>query len=250
VGGRHRILLLLLAACGPPAPPAGEPVGGPPPPPPEAADAGAACVPGDEPRLTIVTGALPAGCEGGEYFIDGVASGRYPVTCAPAPAGTHNVRVSSHGDCAGMGDCDLTFEPGRETVHDLRNGCPERVATAPAPEADCATRYQRGFRVDLGRGVEELRAVANPHWGTATSLNSYGNPCATLGASWHAATGSYSSDFLTRLRGNPDPDLRDALARCPVTYRNLDTVCAPCVAGSQHCPCARRDVSDWLFCTR
>src|SRR5688572_5365502 len=119
----------VIAACGPPAPPAGEPTGGPPPPPPAETDAGTACVPGDQPRLTIVTGELPAGCDGGEYFIDGVASGRYPVSCAPAPDGEHNVRVTSQGDCAGMGDCDLTFVAGRETVYDVRAGCPEQVAT-------------------------------------------------------------------------------------------------------------------------
>ncbi len=212
--------------------------------------AAAACDPGDQPRLTIVTGTLPAGCPGGEYYIDGVARGRYPVTCAPVPPGTHNVRVTSAGDCAGMGDCDLVFEPGRVTVRDLLAGCPASAATAPAPAADCATDYRVGFRVDLGRGIEELRIIANPHWATGRSLNSYGNPCADLGAGWRVAMGSYSTDFLVRLRSAAGTDLGAALARCPITYRNLDTVCAPCAHGSQHCPCARRDISDWLFCTR
>jgi len=252
-------LLVTAAACGPATPKAGEPqpggvTGGA-----GTASAGsqttahaagapATCVPGPAPRLTIVTGPLPDGCAGGNYFIDGEAGGAYPVSCAAAPAGRHVVEVASAGDCAGMGECELELVAGHETTWDLRAGCPAKQA---APASACEKRYRRGFQVDLGRGVEELRATPNPHWKDGVTLDAYGEPCsAAFGEGWRVAIGSYSDTYLTRLRALPDPDLQQALADCPVTYRNLDTVCAPCTYGSTHCPCARRDVSDWLFCTR
>jgi hypothetical protein len=74
---------------------------------------------GGPPCLTIVTGALPDGCAGGEYSIDGEMRGRYPVTCAPVPAGEHVVGLRSASDCAGYLDCRMTFANG-ETILDVR----------------------------------------------------------------------------------------------------------------------------------
>jgi hypothetical protein len=206
-----------------------------------------------EPRLSIVTGPLPAGCPGGEYRVDGIVRGSYPVSCTAVPAGTHAIEVVSERDCAGMGRCELLFEPGRDTVYDLRQGCPTNESEAPDPASsteDCDVRYRRGFRVDLGRGVEELRIIPNPHWASNSSLDSYRNPCDALGGGWRIAIGSFGDSFLSKLQATRHPELRATLGRCPITYRNVDTVCAPCAYGSTNCPCARRDVSDWLFCTR
>jgi hypothetical protein len=72
-------------------------------------------------RLTILTGALPAGCSGGEFTIDGVPLGKYPVSCAQVPAGLHTVGILSANDCAGYLTCKLDLATGRETVLDLRN---------------------------------------------------------------------------------------------------------------------------------
>ena len=72
-------------------------------------------------RLTIVTGPLPAGCEGGVFTIDGEVRGRYPVACTEVPAGLHDVGIQSANDCAGYMKCRLELVADRETVLDLRN---------------------------------------------------------------------------------------------------------------------------------
>jgi hypothetical protein len=99
-------LALPAAGCGPrpAAQPAADPV---------------ACDPA-APTLTIVTGPLGAGCDGGAFYVDGQMLGLYPVRCAPVPAGAHVVEYRSAGDCAGNGRCDATFVAGQETVLDLR----------------------------------------------------------------------------------------------------------------------------------
>lgn len=88
-----------------------------------AAAPASACDPAT-PTLTIITGPLPAGCDGGVFMIDGVVSGTYPVSCAVAPAGTHTIGSRSATDCAGMGSCKVDLVAGLETVLDLRTaGC-------------------------------------------------------------------------------------------------------------------------------
>lgn len=196
------------------------------------------------PCLTITTGELPHGCSGGHYTIDGEVRGEYPVECASAPAGRHVVGITSDGDCAGMGDCELAFAPARETVYDVRIGCETAAADSPCPE-----RLGRGFLADLGHGPEPLKAIRNPHWNSNTALADYGNPCSALGE-WRVAAASYSAQFAEVLRRSGNRELIAVLDRCPVSYRHVDTTCPPCPEGTDtDCTCTSRDVSDWIFCT-
>jgi len=108
-----RALALLLAACGAHSPPDV--------PHNTAAPTQAACPRDGTARLTIVTGALPAGCSGGVFTIDGVERGRYPVSCAVVPAGRHVVGVTSANDCAGYMQCKLELVVDEETTFNLRS---------------------------------------------------------------------------------------------------------------------------------
>ena len=74
--------------------------------------------------------------------------------------------------------------------------------------------------------------------------------CRGLGEGWRVAVGSFSAAFLAEMKASDSKELKSALGVCPVTFHRIDTVCAPCVAGSQHCPCADRDISDWIFCEK
>lgn len=71
-------------------------------------------------RLTIVTGRLPDGCTGGQFTVDGVVFGEYPVACAQVPTGRHVIGVESAGDCAGYMRCKLDLVVDTERVFDLR----------------------------------------------------------------------------------------------------------------------------------
>jgi len=56
-----------------------------------------------------------AACSGGQFFVDGVANGTYPINRHPVPPGRHRIHIASAGDCGGYGDLELEFSPGRET---------------------------------------------------------------------------------------------------------------------------------------
>ena len=110
-----RAIAILLAACGvQSAPEVPHNTAAP-------AAAASSCPRDGNARLTIVTGALPAGCSGGVFTIDGEHRGQYPVSCAPVPAGRHVVGVTSANDCAGYMRCKLEFFVDQETTLDLRS---------------------------------------------------------------------------------------------------------------------------------
>ncbi|HEY5923757.1 MAG TPA: hypothetical protein VIV11_18875 [Kofleriaceae bacterium] len=112
---RVAVVLGALAGCaaaGSPEPPRNTATASPPP--------ASACPRDGTSRLTIVTGALPAGCSGGSFTVDGEMFGEYPVACAKVPAGLHTVGVASANDCAGYMKCKLELAVG-ETVLDLRS---------------------------------------------------------------------------------------------------------------------------------
>ena len=141
-----------------------------------------------------------------------------------------------------------------------------KPAPAPArkkaqPAFRCDTTYRRPFTVTRGGAKVQLRllklappaggaaAAQRPMTGTAV-FDAPSRMCRDLGPGWRVAVGSFGASFLKELRASDAPDLKAALAACPVTYQRVDTVCAPCVASSQRCPCADRDISDWIFCEK
>jgi len=126
------------------------------------------------------------------------------------------------------------------------------------PKCDDKT-YARPFTVTRGAGKVQLRILKYttprpPAPGLGPVAQDVFNPafelCRGLGPGWQVAPGSFGAAFLKELQASDSPDLKAALAACPVTYRNVDRVCAPCVAGNQNCPCADRDISDWIFCEK
>ncbi|MCC6876369.1 MAG: hypothetical protein IT378_18835 [Sandaracinaceae bacterium] len=70
------------------------------------------------PRLTIRF-TPRAGCEGGDFMVDGVMQGRFPVREHSVPAGRHTIGIRSANDCAGYGDLELELGPGEEEIIDL-----------------------------------------------------------------------------------------------------------------------------------
>lgn len=143
------------------------------------------------------------------------------------------------------------------------------VAGKPAPAqpkkkapaaSKCDKTYARPFTVTRGAGKVQLRVVKYPTTPKAPAPGLGPVPqeafdpafqlCRDLGPGWKVAPGSFGAAFLTELQASDSPDLKAALAACPITYRRVDTVCAPCVAGNQNCPCADRDISDWIFCQK
>jgi hypothetical protein len=134
-----------------------------------------------------------------------------------------------------------------------------RKAVGGAARTDagaCARRYAGDFVVTMNGAPHRLRVVKYPEPSgppprAPVPQETFEPPfqaCRALGAGWQVAPGSFGHAFLDELKKGAPKPLADALAACPVTYRNVDTVCAPCVAGSTHCPCAARDISDWIFC--
>ena len=130
----------------------------------------------------------------------------------------------------------------------------------PAPATKCDKIYARPFIVTRGGGKVQMRLLRMP-----PPRNPAGKPlpptdagvleipfqlCRGLGPGWRVAVGSFGAAFLDEMKASDAEDLKKALAACPVTFRRVDTTCAPCVAGSQHCPCANRDISDWIFCEK
>jgi len=111
-----RAFVLALAACGAQSAPEVPRNTTPP-----STAASAPCPRDGTARLTIVTGPLPTGCEGGRYLIDGREMGSYPMSCAKVPAGLHTVGIQSANDCAGYMKCKLDLVADGETVFDLRN---------------------------------------------------------------------------------------------------------------------------------
>jgi hypothetical protein len=65
--------------------------------------------------LLTIPFAPTAACDGGEFAVDGVVSGKYPVRRHPVPAGRHVIHISSVGDCGGYGDLTVELVPGQET---------------------------------------------------------------------------------------------------------------------------------------
>ena len=141
---------------------------------------------------------------------------------------------------------------------------PAASKAAPPKPRGAATKcdeiYARPFTVTRGASKVQLRVMRRP-----PPRNPAGKPlpptdqavfevpypvCQGLGAGWRVAVGSFSAAFLTEMKASDSRELTSALAACPVSYRRVDTVCAPCIAGSQHCPCADRDISDWIFCEK
>ena len=121
----------------------------------------------------------------------------------------------------------------------------------PVVAAKCDKAYASAFTVTRGGGKVQLRALKLPSQapGPAVFEVPY-QMCKDLGTGWRVAVGSFGAAFLKELEASDSSALKGALAACPVTFRRVDTVCAPCVAGSQHCPCADRDISDWIFCEK
>jgi hypothetical protein len=140
------------------------------------------------------------------------------------------------------------------------------VAGKPAPAkkkapaaSKCDKTYARPFKVTRGAGKAQLRLLKYttpkpPAPGLGPVAQDVFAPafelCQGLGPGWKVAPGSFNVGFLKELLASDSLDLLGALAACPVTYRNVDRVCAPCVAGNQNCPCADRDISDWIFCEK
>ena len=102
------------------------------------------------------------------------------------------------------------------------------------------------------RGRGAVRLIANPHWNAKTDLSMYGSPCRVkLERPWALAPGSFHSSFLNMLATKGDAGSCKLLAivdKCNITYRIVDTVCAPSMPGRPQRPCTERHVSDWLFC--
>lgn len=88
---------------------------------------------GDGPWITIEAAPPTASCAGGVYTFDGIELGEYPVTCGAARAGRHVVSFRSAGDCAGLLDCELTFEPGRELVVHVRSCATAHARSSEQP---------------------------------------------------------------------------------------------------------------------
>jgi len=130
----------------------------------------------------------------------------------------------------------------------------------PAAASTCDKTYSHQFTITRGAGKVQLRLVKLPPPRTPAGRpapTSGGQVfedatmiCRGLGPGWRVAVGSFSAAVLKEFQGGDSPELKVALLTCPVTFRRVDTVCAPCVAGSQHCPCADRDISDWIFCEK
>jgi hypothetical protein len=129
-----------------------------------------------------------------------------------------------------------------------------------APAASrCDKTYARPFTVTRGGGKVQLRVLKLPPPQTQAGRPSPSSGqvfedatrvCRDLGAGWRLAVGSLGAAILTELKASDSSELKAALAACPVTFHRVDTVCAPCVAGSKQCPCADRDISDWIFCEK
>ncbi len=140
-------------------------------------------------------------------------------------------------------------------------GKPGPARKKAQPASKCDTTYRRAFTVTRGGAKVHLRLLklappaggaaeaGRPMAGTAV-FDAPSRMCRDLGPGWRVAVGSFGASFLKEMRASDAPDLKAALAACPVTYRRVDTVCAPCIAGSQRCPCADRDISDWIFCEK
>jgi len=136
----------------------------------------------------------------------------------------------------------------------------KKAAQKKAPPASkCDTAYAHPFNVTRGAGKVQLRVLPYtkskaPAPGLGPVAQDVFDPvfelCRGLGPGWKVAPGSFGAGFLKELQASDSPDLKAALAACPVIYRNVDRVCAPCVAGNQNCPCADRDISDWIFCEK
>lgn len=60
--------------------------------------------------------AADATCRGGEFFVDGVLQGDYPVENHPLATGRHVIEIRSRNDCAGQGRVNLLVEPGSSHV--------------------------------------------------------------------------------------------------------------------------------------
>ena len=134
------------------------------------------------------------------------------------------------------------------------------AAKAHGVPSKCDKIYAQPFKVTRGASKVQMRLMRMP-----PPRNPAGKPepptnppvfeipfqvCRGLGEGWRVAAGSFSANFLNEMKASDSTELKAALAACPVTYHRVDTVCAPCVAGSQHCPCADRDIADWIFCEK
>jgi len=143
-------------------------------------------------------------------------------------------------------------------------GNAEKSAPARKPPpggSKCDKTYARPFTVTRGGSKVQLRVVKLPPPRTPAGrpapppmsgqvFEDATMACRGLGAGWRVAVGSFGASFLDEMKKSDSEEIGKALAACPVTFRRVDTVCAPCVAGSQHCPCADRDISDWIFCEK
>lgn len=121
--------------------------------------------------------------------------------------------------------------------------------------ARCDKTYAREFTLTRATGRVRLRLVKptpaatakEPPTGEAAFEGTF-QLCRSLGPGWQVAPGSFGASFLGEVKRAGSPELKAALAACPVTFRRVDRICAACVAGSRTCPCADRDISDWIFC--
>jgi hypothetical protein len=131
-----------------------------------------------------------------------------------------------------------------------------RAAPQRRAAARCDKTYAREFTMARANARVRLRLMklappTAPESGPPVGESAFDGTfqlCRSLGPGWQIAPGSFSAGFLAEAKRDGSPALRAALAACPVTYRPVDSICAACVAGSQHCPCAERDISDWIFC--
>jgi hypothetical protein len=141
-----------------------------------------------------------------------------------------------------------------------KGDAPTATRSTPAAARGAASRcdkiYARPFTVTRGASKVQLRVMRMPAPGNPvppTSQAVFEVPfpvCRGLGEGWRVAAGSFAAGFLREMKASDSPPLKAALDACPVTYHRVDTVCAPCVAGSHHCPCADRDIADWIFCEK
>ncbi|HXU01741.1 MAG TPA: hypothetical protein VN903_12160 [Polyangia bacterium] len=132
--------------------------------------------------------------------------------------------------------------------------------SSPAPHAKCDKTYARPFTVTRGGSKVQLRVVKLPPPRTPAGppapltsgqvFEDASAVCRGLGNGWRVAVGSFGAAVLKEFQESDSAPLKAALAACPVTFRRVDVVCAPCAAGNRNCPCANRDISDWIFCEK
>jgi hypothetical protein len=122
----------------------------------------------------------------------------------------------------------------------------------------CDRLFDRTFKVRRKFGEVQMRVVRNTTLGepplqpprsmSSPTLDQTARLCQRLGAGWRVAMDSHGEKFAKEMSRRSAGDLAKALAACPVPYRHGE-MCATCSpANDPFCPCAGRDLSDWIFC--